>query len=102
MKHWVLERLSSILLIPICGVTLLALVSPVLDTLLGNSLAATAWVIGLVVVVVLFYHIQGGIESVLRDYVHTPKVLLASRFVLNVIRLCLAKDIYLYFVATFA
>lgn len=98
MTHWLLERLSSLLLLPIGAITLVSLVSSRFEDFHFNCLGSFGWVVGAFVVLVLFYHRSVGIQSLLRDYVTTSSLLYGGRIMLNVTLICRAKEYYVYFV----
>lgn len=92
MRHWVFERRSSIRLIPLVVFLFYGFVESTSFVWLRDHAGSFAWLLSLAIVLVLFYHLFVGAESLVRDYVHTGILTAVCRSVLARVVICRAKD----------
>jgi succinate dehydrogenase / fumarate reductase, membrane anchor subunit len=91
--HWLLQRLTSVALVPL-GVWFLASLAslPALDYGTVTAWIGRGWApIGLVLLILTtVYHSQLGLRVVIEDYVHAPHLKNLALFIVTVAHLLLA------------
>jgi len=86
VHHWYLQRATALLLIPLTGWLLYAIISlsgrNYADAIafLGHPLNSTA---AILLAIAGFYHAIVGLQVVIEDYVHTPAIELSLQFLVR-------------------
>lgn len=87
-SHWFMQRVTAVLLAPL----MLWLIYSLLTTVLGENRAGVVeWFLSpyvtitmLVLVSAMFYHMKLGLQVVIEDYIHNPKLKMFAIFTLYI------------------
>lgn len=106
-SYWWLQRLLSIILIPLFMWITILFMSFIINNPAGEvtfsqiiqyiSLNSQKYIF-ILLAIVTFLHINLGVEEVIEDYVHTEKAKLAASILLKILIIRLVNEVYIFYI----